>query len=174
MYRDEVLYVTFGEQSVSKWSPPPMDTGNSRDITGVLPASWTGIRYLMEAEVCHRNSHWTDRTQQRTGVCRTIKRCFNAISLPIVKLHQYPRVPDENDSNTTDFAYRDERYFSWDSNFPNNRSIARLVRRRRHIEAPNVVYPDQRTLVSSFEPHRARRRAPPTRTAPATPPSILS
>ncbi|GBP31354.1 hypothetical protein EVAR_13473_1 [Eumeta japonica] len=34
----------------SRWSPPSMDTRNSRKVTSALPASWVGTGYLMEVE----------------------------------------------------------------------------------------------------------------------------
>ncbi|GBP30392.1 hypothetical protein EVAR_18191_1 [Eumeta japonica] len=37
-----------GKLSESRWSPPPMDTGNPRRINSAVPASRVGIGYLMK------------------------------------------------------------------------------------------------------------------------------
>ncbi|GBP41359.1 hypothetical protein EVAR_84702_1 [Eumeta japonica] len=39
------------EPSESNWSPLPMDTRNSREVTIALPVSWVGIEYPIEGRV---------------------------------------------------------------------------------------------------------------------------
>ncbi|GBP33759.1 Target of rapamycin complex subunit lst8 [Eumeta japonica] len=43
-------YLFTGEPPESKWSPPPIDTCNSRGVIGALLASWEEMVYLMEGD----------------------------------------------------------------------------------------------------------------------------